>query len=102
MTSCGDKDNARLSDIPAATADPSDEADGRQDEQNGETDTSDRTEETDREEIKNNLRDARDLIESGDIEDASMIIKGLQTRELTPDEEKELKALQKQMIKVSD
>ena len=42
------------------------------------------------------------LTGEGSIEDAAMIIKSLQTRDLTDEEEKQLKALQKQMIKISD
>ena len=107
VTSCrkdSDTDGARLDDIPTASADA--EGDGDEtvenDGDNQDEDTSDRTPETDREEIKNNLRDAKELIESGSIEDAAMIIKSLQTRDLTDEEEKQLKALQKQMIKISD
>lgn len=106
VTSCkkdSDTGGARLNDIPTASAD----AEGKngensegEDSQN--TDTSDRTPETDREEIKNNLRDAKELIENGSVEDAAMIIKSLQTRDLTEEEEKQLKELQKQMIKISD
>lgn len=93
------QDDVKLKDIPASTADVEDE---NADDAKEDIDTSDRTEETDRKEIENNLRDARDLIEIGAIEDASMIIKGLQTRDLTADERAELKELQAMMIKVSD
>lgn len=106
VTSCGknpDEDGAKLNDIPTAAADAEgDEYETTDDGAIQEEDTSDRTPETDREEIKNNLRDAKELIENGSIEDAAMIIKSLQTRDLTDEEEKQLKALQKQMIKISD
>ncbi len=107
VASCGkdsDTGGARLNDIPTASADADGDGDETADgeDNNQDEDTSDRTPETDREEIKNNLRDAKELIESGSIEDAAMIIKSLQTRDLTDEEEKQLKALQKQMIKISD
>ena len=114
VSSCkkdSDAGDASLNDIPTASADAEQdktetvEDNGDNHEEDNETqeeDTSDRTPETDREEIKNNLRDAKELIESGSIEDAAMIIKSLQTRDLTDEEEEHLKALQKQMIKISD
>ncbi len=107
VTSCrkgSDTGGARLNDIPTASADSERDGDETTDDDgdNQDEDTSDRTPETDREEIKNNLRDAKELIESGSIEDAAMIIKSLQTRDLTDEEKKQLKALQKQMIKISD
>ncbi|MBQ7109472.1 MAG: hypothetical protein IJN99_03825 [Clostridia bacterium] len=102
MTACGrkNKSNADLNDIPAA----------RVEEEENQPDTSDNAEdeipeydyETEREEVANNLRDAKELIENGDIEDATMIIKGLQTRTLTDDEKAQLKKLQEKMITVSD
>ena len=104
-TSCwknSDTDSPSLKDIPTASADAEREEDESENEEKEEVDTSDRTPETDRKEIENNLRDAKELIENGSIEDAAMIIKSLQTRDLTKEEEKQLKALQKQMIKISD
>ncbi len=94
----------RLHDIPASTAssdDENDDADATEDDELSENNP-DRTEESDRAEIKSNLRDARDLIEAGATEDAAMIIKSLQTRDLTEAEKKELKELQKKMITISD
>lgn len=91
-----DTPGAKLLDIPASTA-------TTEDENTDETDVdSDRTEETDRAEIQNNLRDARELIESGATEDATMIIKSLKTRDLTESERAELEELQKMMIVISD
>lgn len=102
MTACGRKNtsNADLNDIPTAG----------QDAEENQPDTSDNSEneipeynyETEREEVANNLRDAKELIENGDIEDATMIIKSLQTRTLTDDEKAQLKKLQEKMITVSD
>lgn len=57
--------------------------------------TPERTEETDREEIKNNLRDARQLIEDECYDDAEMILKAIESRELTGEEQKELEELKK-------
>ena len=106
VSSCkkgSDTDGARLNDIPTASADAEGEnVEITEDDDSQDADTSDRTPETDREEIKNNLRDAKELIENGSVEDAAMIIKSLQTRDLTDEEEKQLKELQKQMIKISD
>ncbi|MBQ3572969.1 MAG: hypothetical protein IJA16_00065 [Clostridia bacterium] len=106
VSSCkkgSDTDGARLNDIPTASADAEGEnVEISEDDDSQDADTSDRTPETDREEIKNNLRDAKELIENGSVEDAAMIIKSLQTRDLTDEEEKQLKELQKQMIKISD
>lgn len=85
-----------LHDIPASTATTEDES-------TDETEVNpDRTEETDRAEIKSNLRDARELIEAGATEDATMIIKSLKTRDLTESERAELEELQKMMIVISD
>ena len=61
-----------------------------------------RTSASDRTEIRNNLRDARELMESGAYDDATMIINGLKTRDLTEDERKELEKLQRDMLNVSD
>ncbi len=101
---CGKKDtgqdNASISDIPAATAtdEPIDESSADEsDDVQGE-----RTPESDRREIENNLRDAQQLIDDGNYDDATMIINSLKTRDLTKEESEKLKDLQKQMIKVSD
>ena len=113
MFSCARKNNAdapgaRLHDIPASTASSDDEntdtetTECEEDEDELSENNPDRNEETDRAEIKSNLRDARELIEAGALEDASMIIKGLQTRHLTDAEKNELKELQKMMITISD
>ncbi len=100
-SACGKKDNqenpnASISDINTA------EADKENPEPSEEEVNPDRTEETDRQEIKANLRDAKDLIEDGYFEDAKMIIDGLKTRDLTQAEKDELLKLQAQMITVSD
>ncbi len=87
--------DARLHDIPASTA-------TTQDEDTDKPEETDRTEETDRAEIQNNLRDARELIEAGATEDATMIIKSLKTRDLTESEKAELEELQKMLIVISD
>ncbi len=94
----GENPNAPIGGISTAEADEEalKETEEEQDE------NSDRTEETDRKEIENNLRDARELIKDGYIEDATMIIDGLKTRDLTDAERQELLELQKQMIKISD
>lgn len=103
MTACGRKtdNNADISDIPVA---------GQDAEEENQPDISDNSEneipeynyKTEREEVANNLRDAKELVENGDIEDATMIIKSLQTRTLTDDEKAQLKKLQEKMITVSD
>ncbi len=87
---------ARLHDIEPATA-THDETDSIKEEIHPE-----RNEETARDEIKSNLRDVRELIDAGAIEDATMIIKSLKTRDLTDSERKELADLQKMMITISD
>lgn len=99
FAACGNNNtqNAPISGIPTAEAD-----DDRTDDDLTEDPDSERTEESDRKEIQNNLRDARELIENGYFEDATMIIDSLKTRDLTDAERKELLKLQKQMIRVSD
>ena len=67
-----------------------------------EVDTSDRTPTTDRAEIQNNIRDAKELIDEGLIDDAKAIIRVLRSRELTKDEEKQVDELEAKMLKVSD
>lgn len=102
FTACGKKDkapdNAPISGIEPAAADKIEE----KTEEAPEPDTSDRTPETDRKEIENNLRDAQELINDGNFDDATMIINSLKTRDLTESEKEKIKDLQKQMIKVSD
>lgn len=119
VAGCGKKnsaetENAPISGIGTATADkddirdeikPEDGSDNRSKESGenrGDTATDDRTEETDRQEIKNNLRDARELIEEGAIEDAEMILDVIRTRVLTEEEKEELLELEKLMLVVSD
>ena len=92
--------NAPIGGISTAEADGENTPEELED--TAEDDFSDRTEESDRKEIESNLRDARELIEDGYIEDATMIIDSLKTRDLTDAERKELLELQKMMIKVSD
>lgn len=65
-------------------------------------DTSDRTAASDRAEIQNNIRDAKELIDDGLIDDAKAIIRVLRSRELTRDEEKQVDELERKMLKVSD
>ena len=98
-----------LRDIPASTAtqeEPEEEPENDEveidDEYGVSTNNPDRTEDSDRDEIESNLRDAKNLIEAGEYEDAAMIIKSLQTRPLTSSEKNKLKELQKMMIKISD
>ena len=67
-----------------------------------EVDTSDRTPTTDRAEIQNNIRDAKELIDEGLIDDAKAIIRVLRSRTLTKDEEKQVDELEAKMLKVSD
>ena len=97
---CGKKDNsienAPISDIPTATASEEIPEEDNKDEVHPE-----RTPENDRKEIESNLRDAQQLINDGNFDDATMIINSLKTRELTKEEKEKLKDLQKQMIKVS-
>lgn len=69
---------------------------------NSETKSTDYRSERERVEIGNNLRDAEELIDNGDFEDAMMIIQSLKTRKLSDDESKRLNELQKRMISVSD
>ena len=121
---CGGKDkndeNSPLSGIRTATADKDDknekdeekdkvESDDIDDEDDNSGDNKireeynpDRTEASDRQEIKNNLRDAKELIEEGYFEDAGMILEVVRSRDLTADEKKELLELEKMMLVVSD
>lgn len=57
---------------------------------------------TERSEIARNIKDAQELILSGDFEDATMILNSLKTRKLTASEKEQVKNLQTQMISVSD
>ncbi len=57
---------------------------------------------TERAEIARNIKDASELIDSGDFEDANMILNSLKTRRLTASEAEQVKALQAKMISVSD
>lgn len=121
FSACGKKNKdttggAKLRDIPTASA-PSENGENAEggevennEENNNDTNTpngansqgGERTSSSDRREIKNNLADARDLIENGYYDDAAMIISGLKTRDLRDSERRELEELQKMMLKVSD
>lgn len=63
---------------------------------------SERNEKSDNAEIEANLRDAKELIDNGDIDDAKEIIKAIESRKLTPEQQKKLDALKAILIKVSD
>ena len=67
-----------------------------------EEESAERTEESDRTEIANNIRDAKELIDEGLIDDAKAIIRVLRSRELTKDEEKQVDELEAKTLKVSD
>ena len=84
--------------------DKSDKTDNKSSQTGGsdKVDTSDRTPTTDRAEIQNNIRDAKELIDEGLIDDAKAIIRVLRSRELTKDEEKQVDELEAKMLKVSD
>ena len=56
-----------------------------------------RTAESDRAEIKNNIRDAAELIKNDCIDDALMIIKALESRELTDAEKEAVNKLKQQI-----
>lgn len=103
---CGKKDddrkNAPISDITPATANEESLPNSSDDPDDSTSEAPERTPENDRKEIENNLRDAKQLIDDGCYDDAMMIINSLKTRDLTKEESEKLKALQKQMIKVSD
>ncbi len=121
LPSCGKKDadegGISIKDIPTASADSQDEdlpkssADefdekysAEEDEEyiNYETKAEDHRSERERVEIENSIRDAEALVESGDYEDAMMIIKNLKTRKLSKEESERITELQKQMITISD
>lgn len=63
---------------------------------------SERNEKSDNAEIEANLRDAKELIDNGDIDDAKEIIKAIESRKLTPEQQKKLDALKATLLKVSD
>ena len=110
----GKTDSENTGDEPAAQSDSnsgtsdsdskSDKTDNKSSQTGGSgaVDTSDRTPTTDRAEIQNNIRDAKELIDEGLIDDAKAIIRVLRSRELTKDEEKQVDELEAKMLKVSD
>ena len=110
----GKTDSENTGDEPVAQSDSnsgtsdsdskSDKTDNKSSQTGGsdKADTSDRTPTTDRAEIQNNIRDAKELIDEGLIDDAKAIIRVLRSRELTKDEEKQVDELEAKMLKVSD
>lgn len=64
--------------------------------------TDERTPETDKSEIQSNLKDAQELIDNGDTDDALMIIKALESRDLTDDEKELVIQMKKQISEVAD
>ncbi len=94
-----------ISDIPPATAsedEPQKLENGNEIGTDYEALTEEERYDTERSEIARNIRDAQELILSGDFEDANMILNSLKTRKLTKDEQAQIKNLQAQMISVSD
>lgn len=85
-----------------SNSDKNDDSKSSQDNGSKKVDTSDRTPASDRAEIQNNIRDAKDLIDDGLIDDAKAIIRILRSRKLTKDEEKQVDELEAKMLKVSD
>ena len=57
---------------------------------------------TDREEIANLIRDAKELIDEGLLDDAKMTLRDLRSRDLTADEKKQVDELQAKLVKISD
>lgn len=62
----------------------------------------DRTPQTDNAEIESNIRDAQELINDGNIDDAKALIKVLRSRNLTDSQEKRVDKLESQLISISD
>lgn len=61
-----------------------------------------RTPKTDNAEIESNIRDAQELIDDGNIDDAKALIKVLRSRNLTEAQEKRVDKLESQLISISD
>ena len=97
-----DKDEKEEKDESELDEDTDDEKDDIGEEKVSEEYNPDRTEASDRQELKNFLRDAKELIEEGYFEDAEMILEVVRSRDLTADEKKELLELEKMMLVVSD
>ncbi len=57
---------------------------------------------TNREEIANLIRDAKELIDEGLLDDAKMTLRDLRSRDLTEDEKKQVDELQAKLVKISD
>ena len=120
--SCSDKKeipdkDISISDIPTAEADDDEKTEGEKsaeefdsrysDEENekytdSDTNSTEYRSEKERVEIANGIYDVQMLIESGDYEDAMMLIKNLKTRKLSEKENKALLELQEQMITITD
>lgn len=62
----------------------------------------DRTPQTDNAEIESNIRDAQELINDGNIDDAKALIRVLRSRNLTESQEKRVDKLESQLISISD
>lgn len=105
LFACEKKQNPSINDIPPATASEEEQEKLENGNEIG-TDYESLTEEerydTERSEIARNIKDAQELILSGDFEDANMILNSLKTRKLTASEKEQVKNLQTQMISVSD
>lgn len=108
-TASADKDNTQNSDETPDNADGGNQNDNQNqdDEKNGQDavqdySNKDRTPQSDKTEIDNNIRDAKELINDGNIDDAKALIKVLRSRNLTADQEKQVDRLEAQLISISD
>lgn len=108
-TASADKDNAQNGDEATENADSGNQNDS-QNQDDGKDGKSaaqdysnkDRTPQSDKTEIDNNIRDAKELINDGNIDDAKALIKVLRSRNLTADQEKQVDRLEAQLISISD
>ncbi len=81
-------------DNPQTSPEPSDPANSEETERDNPA--------ADRAEITNMLRDAKELIDEGLVDDAKMLLRDLRSRNLTAEEKRQVDALQSRLITISD